>query len=106
MLLYNRKKDPNPKAPEQGEMPEGVSRVDSNKETNKYVSGINDRRIEKRYHLVLEKTIGNNYSSIIRKCPNCGASIDINNNGQCKYCKSIFDMENHDYVLTLLEEYN
>lgn len=77
-----------------------------NKETNKYVSGINDRRIEKRYHLVLEKTIGNNYSSIIRKCPNCGASIDINNNGQCKYCKSIFDMENHDYVLTLLEEYN
>lgn len=31
----NRKKDPNPKAPEQGEMPEGVSRVDSNKETNK-----------------------------------------------------------------------
>ena len=29
-----------------------------NKETNKYVSGINDRRIEKRYHLVLEKTIG------------------------------------------------
>ena len=75
-----------------------------NKDTLEYVSGINDRRIEKRYHLVLEKTIGNNYNSIIRKCPSCGASIDINNSGECKYCHSIFNTEKYDYVLTSINE--
>ena len=24
---------------------------------------------------------------IVRKCPHCGASMDINNSGYCKYCR-------------------
>ena len=76
-----------------------------NKDTGEFVSGINDRRIEKNNYLVFEKIIGNNYNGVIRKCPNCGASIDVNNSGQCKYCHSIFDTENHDWILTSIKEY-
>ena len=37
---------------------------------------------------------------ISRKCPSCGANMDINNYGKCDYCGMIFNLENYDYILT------
>ena len=70
------------------------------KDTLNLITGDNTKRIEKEYHLTFTKknnTIGN---SIIHKCPNCGASMHTNNSGVCEYCHTIYDQEEHDYVLT------
>ena len=73
------------------------------KTTSKFVSGINDRRVEKTNHLVFEKTLGNAYNKIAQKCPGCGANIDVNKNGKCAYCGTIFDAQNYDWILTSIE---
>ena len=70
-----------------------------NKETSEYVSGINNRRIEKVNNLTFEKIIGVDYKSNIVKCPYCGASMNINSTGQCIYCRKIFNAEEHDWIL-------
>jgi len=74
-----------------------------NKDNGNYVSGVNNHRIEKINKLVIEKKIGNSYSTIDRKCPGCGANIDVNNNGKCDYCGTIFDTENYDWILTSID---
>ena len=69
------------------------------KETNKYKRGINDHRIEVVYHLTFEKSIYAKNEGIIKKCPTCGASMDVNNTGKCIYCGSIYNTEKYDWVL-------
>ena len=56
-------------------------RVD--KDTNKYIDGINDRRVEVSYILSFRKYFNAKESGVIKKCQNCGASLDINNTGVC-----------------------
>ena len=73
------------------------------RDTGKYISGINDRRIEKRNHLVFEKIIGAKYKHIARKCPGCNANMDVNSNGKCSYCGGIYNTEDYDWILTSLE---
>ena len=73
-------------------------------DTKKYISGINDHRIEKENTLVFEKIINAKNYGLIKKCPTCGASIDLNKDGKCPYCKKIFDAENYDYILTSIKE--
>lgn len=43
--------------------------------------------------------------SAIKYCPNCGANVDINNNGICTYCSSPFDMHNYDWILSDMKSY-
>lgn len=74
-----------------------------NKTTGDYISGENSRRIEKINHLVFEKTIDKNYQDIARICPGCGANINVNLNGQCDYCGTIFNTEDYDWILTSIE---
>lgn len=69
--------------------------VDSN---NNVISGNNKSRIEQVNILTFMKKIGTS-SGVVRTCPNCGASIDVNKDGKCPFCKSIYDLENHDFVL-------
>ena len=76
--------------------------IDSN--TKKYISGINDHRIEKVNSLTFEKIINAKNYGLIKKCPTCGASIDLNKDGRCPFCKNIFDAENYDYILTDIKE--
>lgn len=76
--------------------------IDAN--TKKYVSGVNDHRIEKVNTLTFEKKRNANNYNLIKKCPTCGASIDLNKDGRCPYCKTIFDAENYDYILTNIIE--
>lgn len=74
------------------------------KTTLKKVSGDNTVRIEKKKILTFEKKIDSKDLSNIRTCPNCGASIDYNHNGMCKYCRSIFNTEDYDWILVDIRE--
>lgn len=69
------------------------------KETGNYVSGINDRRVEKENYLTFEKSISAKVEGAARKCPGCGANIDANNTGKCTYCGSTYDTSNYDWIL-------
>lgn len=64
-----------------------------------YVSGNKNNRVTKEYYLTLTKK-NNTSEELIKRCPNCNANIDFNNNGICSYCNSIYDTKNHDYILT------
>lgn len=70
------------------------------KETGKFISGYNDHRIEKKYYLKFSKKRGAASYSMDKKCPGCGANIDVNNHGRCDYCGTIFDAKNYDWILT------
>ena len=39
-----------------------------------------------------------------RKCPNCGAPLDINESGECKYCKANVVSGNFDWVLSSISQ--
>ncbi len=69
------------------------------KDSKKIISGNDENRIEKNYLLTFEKSNNTKVQGISRKCPGCGANMDINNNGKCEYCGAIYDLENYDYVL-------
>lgn len=73
------------------------------KDTGDYKRGINDHRIEKKYILTFEKKLDAKNVGIVRKCPNCGASMDINKTGVCEYCKTVYKLEDYDYILTSIE---
>lgn len=72
-------------------------------EDGNVVSGISDHRIEKENYLTFEKKIHHLTSGQARKCPGCGANIDVNANGKCAYCGTTYNLEDKDWVLTSLE---
>ena len=69
-----------------------------------YVSGINDHRIEKLNRLTFMKKIDGRNAGIVRKCPACGSSIDVNNNG--KILGYIREMSNGTYDFKCFNHYN
>ena len=68
-------------------------------DTGNLVCGDNTRRIEKIYYLTFEKISQFKKQNNIRRCPGCGASIDVNGNGKCEYCGTAYDLKNYDYIL-------
>ena len=70
------------------------------KDTGKFISGYNDHRIEKTNYLEFTKKRGAAAYNIDKKCPGCGANIDVNNHGKCDYCGTIFNAKNYDWILT------
>ena len=70
------------------------------KTTRKYVSGNNTSRIEKVNKLVFTKKRTFTKLGTARSCPKCGANMDLNNTGVCKFCGSIFEQDDHDWILT------
>ena len=74
------------------------------KTNGNYIRGINDRRIEKKYNLTFEKKDKVKEESIARKCPSCGANMDVNNTGRCSYCGSIYNTKDYDWILTKVIE--
>lgn len=69
-------------------------------EDGDYVSGNNSHRIEKNNYLTFTKIINAKELGTVRKCPGCGASLDINRSGKCEYCGSTFDLDKKGWVLT------
>ncbi|MBQ7667888.1 MAG: TIM44-like domain-containing protein [Clostridia bacterium] len=74
------------------------------KSTGRMVAGNRDSRVQRNNYLTLEKKINAHELGISRKCPSCGANMDINYSGKCEYCGSIFNTEEYDYVITKLDE--
>ena len=72
-------------------------RIDIN--TGDLISGDDTRRIERRNILRFEKKLNTKDFGIVRKCPGCGASINVNNTGKCEYCDTIFNLDDYDYIL-------
>lgn len=67
--------------------------------TGDLISGDDTRRIERSNILRFEKKLNTNDFGIVRKCPGCGASINVNNTGKCEYCDTIFNLDDYDYIL-------
>lgn len=72
-------------------------------EEGNYVSGDTDIRTEKNNHLIFTKKINYEKSKTVRKCPGCGASIDVNASGKCEYCGTIYNLEDKDWVLKSID---
>lgn len=68
-------------------------------EDGSIVSGQNTHRIEKDNYLTFSKKINGKSLGSVRKCPGCGASVDINRSGICEYCGSSFDLDKKGWVL-------
>ena len=72
-------------------------------ETLKYKSGINDHRVSLHHHMLFRKRKNAKDRSELVKCPNCGASLDINYNGRCTFCGEVTSVEKYDYVLVSID---
>lgn len=73
------------------------------KQTRNIVSGNDEVRIIKNMRLVFSKRKNAKNLGVARKCPGCGANMDIAMNGKCEYCGSIFKLEEYDWVLIEIE---
>lgn len=74
-----------------------------NRETKKYISGNTEERAEKFNKLIFTKIKKAKQFEAARKCPSCGANIDVNKDGKCSYCGSIFDLSSYDWVITYMD---
>lgn len=68
--------------------------------TGNVVSGNDSSRINVNYNLKFVKRISAVEQGIARKCPACGAPMNVNKSGKCDYCGSIYNQEDYDFVLT------
>lgn len=66
-------------------------------------SGTKDYRMERVHRVVFKKLKSAKEFGIQRKCPTCGNTMDTNYSGMCPYCKTIFDLESYDWVITFLD---
>lgn len=73
------------------------------RDSKKFISGNKDDRIDRFTEITFTKMKDAHNYKIARKCPSCGAIIDVNANGQCRYCHTIFNLEKYDWVITEME---
>lgn len=63
------------------------------------VSGNDQDRVMKKYELKIIKSKDAKEQGNIRRCPGCGASLDVNYSGKCPYCGAIYNQEDYDYQI-------
>lgn len=68
-----------------------------------YISGDTDVRSERANYLTFIKKINHQKTGTVKKCPGCGASIDVNASGKCAYCGTIYNLDETGWVLTSIE---
>ena len=73
-------------------------------ENGNVISGDNTRAHEHTNYLTLTKKKTSKDLKTARQCPNCGANIDVNNDGRCKYCGGTFNTKDFNYILTKIED--
>lgn len=71
-------------------------------ETRKYLSGNNTSRTDRDFSITFEKKKANKELGAARRCPGCGANLDINKTGVCEYCGTVIELENYDWVITYM----
>ncbi len=71
-----------------------------------YVSGNDKSRVQVDYILTFTKKVNVLNQGISKKCPTCGAPMNINDSGKCEYCGSIFNQNDYDWILTKLSVLN
>ena len=69
------------------------------KNTKKLVSGDCETRVEEHKKITLTKIKNAKDLGVARKCDSCGANIDINFNGKCQFCGSIFNLQKYDWII-------
>lgn len=69
------------------------------KQTRNIVSGNDEIRVIKNMKMIFSKIKNAKTLEVARKCPGCGANMDITMNGKCEYCGSIFKLDEYDWVL-------
>jgi predicted lipid-binding transport protein (Tim44 family) len=69
----------------------------------KFISGNKDYRTETVHRIFFKKMKSAREFGIQRKCPTCGNTLDTNYSGLCPYCKTVFDLETYDWVITFLD---
>lgn len=74
-----------------------------NKDTKELISGNNNHRIEKINILKFTKIRDFKIQNSIRKCPSCGANMNVNNTGKCEYCNTIYNNKDYDWILENIE---
>lgn len=75
--------------------------IDSN--SKKLISGNNSHRIEKTNILTFTKIRDFKIQGSVRKCPSCGANMNVNSTGKCEYCGTIYNNKDYDWILTNIE---
>lgn len=70
------------------------------------LTGNNSSRVQVNYELTFTKKIDSKIQGTLRKCPNCGAALDLNNSGKCEYCGGIYKQEDYDWILSKVEVLN
>lgn len=70
------------------------------KDTKETVSGNDMDRTEKINILTFEKNKDTTIQPEARKCPSCGSNMDVNNNGKCEFCGTIYNLEDYEWILT------
>ena len=73
------------------------------RDSRKYLSGNKEVRTERYTNMTFTKMKNAKSFKVVRKCPYCGATIDVNFNGRCDYCHKIFNLEDYDWVITEME---
>ncbi len=73
--------------------------------TGKIIFGTDQRRIEKRNDITLEKKNDTKEIDGVRKCPSCGASMSINKTGVCEFCHQTYPLEDYDFIVTSIKVY-
>lgn len=69
------------------------------KNTKKMVSGNSEVRTEEYKKIILTKTKNAKSLGIARTCQSCGANMDLNFNGRCPYCGTVFELKKYDWVI-------
>ena len=77
-----------------------------NKDTGNVVMGDNNNRTSHPMTMVFKKYKHATEQNLVRTCPTCGASLNTNNTGVCEYCHSVYDQEDHDWVLVDIQGFN
>ena len=71
--------------------------------SGKILFGTDQKRVEKTNYITLEKQKNGKEINGVRKCPSCGASMNINQTGVCEFCHRVYPLEEYDFIVTSIE---
>lgn len=69
-------------------------------DTGEFVSGDPYSNVQKNYELTFQKNKTLKEQENNHVCPSCGHPLNIVLSGKCKYCGTIYNQEDYDFILT------